>query len=61
MCDFYILLSQMVFSQIKNVEDSKPNNYSALNMSSGNIISDESLKKVSGTDLCSEIPWSCNQ
>lgn len=56
MCDFYILLSQMVFSQIKNVEDSKPNNYSALNMSSGNIISDESLKKVSGTDLCSEIP-----
>lgn len=61
---FYILLSQMVFNQIKkkkqtcdfNVEDTKPKNYSALNTSLSNIISDESLKRVRGTDLISNIP-----
>lgn len=54
----------MVFNQIKkkkqtcdfNVEDTKPKNYSALNTSLSNIISDESLKRVRGTDLISNIP-----
>lgn len=64
MCGFCILLSQMVFSKIfKNhklvafyMEDTKPNNYLALNTSLGNIMSDESLKRVSGTDLFSKAP-----
>lgn len=57
----------MVFSQIKKPKlvtfymEDKPNNYLALNTSLGNIMSEESLKRVRGTDLISKIPRSCSQ
>lgn len=57
------LLSEIVFSQIKKnkflpffMEDTKPINYLALNTSLGNIMSDESLKRVRETDLISRRP-----